>query len=105
MAIGLKTLPAVTVASGGTAVKLTANETWVTSVTIQAEFTNVSKICLGDSTVTTSTGIQIPIGDCATIDAPQGPRGGAEEFDLSKIYINSSTTGDGVRIIAFGRTP
>ena len=103
MALQLLTLPAVTVASGGTAVRLSSTSLYVLSVTIQADFANTSKVQIGSSGVTSSNGIEVPPGDIATIDAPVSPRGGSEEIDLKDVWINSSTTGDKVRVVTFVR--
>lgn len=100
MAVQLSTYPPVTIASGGTAVPLSATPTYVTSVTIQAAFTNVSKLSLGDSTVTSARGIEIPPGDTATIDGPVG-RFGIEEFLISTVYVVSATTNDSCRVLSF----
>jgi len=104
MGIQLVTLSPVTITSGGTARPLSATSILVTSITIQASFTNVGKLSLGDSTVTTSNGIEIPPGDTCTIDAPMGMRG-PEELDISTIYVVSATTNDSCKVLSFKRRP
>jgi hypothetical protein len=97
MAVKLLTAPVVTVSSAGTAVAIYSTQIPVTSVTIQALFTNVGKIYVGSSTVTSSTGLEIPAGDVITIDAPM-TRGHHEEFYLNEIYVNATVSNDAVKV-------
>lgn len=102
MAVKIATLPVVTVVSSGTAVPVHPSLLYVTSITIQADYTNVGNIYVGDSTVTTLNGLEIPPGDAAEITADNS-KAGSEEFDISQIYINSSTTGNKAKIAVFRR--
>lgn len=104
MAMQITTFPPVTIASGGVAVRISNLNLWVTSVTIEAAFTNVSKINVGDSTVTSSNGIEVTPGDTCAIEAPDGARNMAEML-LSDIWVVSATAGDSVRVAAFKRKP
>jgi len=104
MAVQLQTLDPVTVVSAGTAYPLSAVHTAVTSVTIQAEFTNVSKLVVGASNVSSANGVEVPPGDTALIMVPE--RGKAsDEFFLDEIFITSTTSGDKARIVAWRRKP
>lgn len=102
MAIKLLTLPLVTITNSNTAYPIYGTAIPVTSVTLQADFTNSAKIAVGGSTVLPSTGVEIPPGDTATIDAPI-INSRSEEMLLSDIYVTSSTGGQTVRVVAFGR--
>lgn len=103
MAVKIETIPTVAIVTGGTAVPVSAQSLHVTSVTIQADSANVGDVYFGDSTVTAINGQAISAMDTIQIEGPVGPRGYAEEFDLSKTFINSSTSGNKVRVIAFRR--
>lgn len=102
MAVKLVTFPPVAVASGGVAVPLSNQSLLISSVTIQANFTNVSKLVVGDSSVLPNSGIEIPPGDTVTIEGVR-QRVDLDELILSDIFINSSTSGDGCRIAGFKR--
>lgn len=101
-AVKLVTLSPVTVTVANTAVPLTSDPIWVTSVTIQASFTNVSKITVGDLNVTSSNGIEVPPGDTCTIEGTAGFKG-PEDFVTNEIFINSTTSGDSCRVSAWKR--
>lgn len=80
-----------TVNVAGTAVPLASSETRVLSVSIAWLPDNGrNKVYVGDSTVTSSNGIQISSGSVLTLQVN----------DLSKVYINSDRVGDGVSWIA-----
>ena len=104
MAVQLQTLDPITVAIANQAYPLSDEHISVTSVTIEAEFTNVSHIAIGSSVVTTTNGIQVPKGDTALIEGPRRPTG-SDEFFLDEVFVTSSSAGDGVRIVAWKRKP
>lgn len=103
MAVKLVTLPNVTLTSAGTAYQIYDQPLAVTSVTVQAEFTNAAKVALGGLGVSTTTGVEIPPGDTATIQADASSGRAAEEFYLNDIYACSSTSGQVIRVTAFTR--
>jgi hypothetical protein len=105
MAIQLVTLPPVTVSVANTAVPLASTPIAVTSVTITADPTNVGDIYFGGSNVTVSNGQPVPARDSGVIQGDSSPQGRTEEFFLNEVYINSATSGNSVRIIAFARKP
>lgn len=102
MAIKLLTLPLVTITNSNTPYAIYGSAIPVTSVTLQADFTNSAKIVVGGSSVLPTTGVEIPPGDTATIEAPI-INGRSEEILLSDIYVASSSGGQTVRAVAFGR--
>lgn len=104
MAIKVATLPVITVSSANTAVALHSTTLYATSITIQAEYTNVGNVAIGDSNVTALNGLELPPGDAAEITA-DNTKVGSEEFDVSQIFVNSSTSGNKVRIAVFKRVP
>lgn len=103
MAVKLKTVSTVTVSSAGTAVPLSATSLLVYSVSVQSLRTNTGYQYIGDSTVTSSNGQEFGPSDVAEVEGPSSPRGGQEQFDLSEIYVNSSTSSAEFRITAWIR--
>lgn len=97
----LKTLPAVTVSTNGTAVPLYSTSLMVYSVAVQSLNSNTGSQYVGDSTVTSSNGVRIGAGDSIDIDPPEAR--GFDQFDISKIYVNSSTDGAEFRVVAWIR--
>lgn len=96
----LKTFPAVTVTTAGTRVPLFPTETMVYSATIVSKASNTGIQYVGDVTVASANGIEILPGECAEFGTP--PKG-QDQFDLSQIYVNSSTNGAEFRVIAWTR--
>lgn len=104
MAVQLQTFDPVTVAVANTAYPLSSEAIPVVSVTIQAEFTNVSKLLVGSSNLDSSNAIEIPPGDTAMVITPVRPSGN-EEFLMNEIFVTSTTSGDIARIVAWRRRP
>lgn len=100
MALIPKTLSARTVATAGTPVALSASSLLVYAATVQSLSTNSGSQYLGDSTVDSSTGMEIKPGDIAEIEPPAKARGN-DMFDLSKWYVDSSSNGAEFRVIAW----
>ena len=101
MAAKIEARSVVTVVSGGTAVPLSATSLPVSSIIIQAEYTNIGRVSIGDSAVTTSTGIEIGPGDTFTLNIESLAKVG--EFDLADVYVVSNTAGDKVRLLILRR--
>jgi hypothetical protein len=100
VAIELVTFPVVDLANSNQAYALASSHIFVTSVTIQAEFNNTAKIALGGSSVTPSTGIEIPPGDTATIEIDKSQN---SEIYIDEIYLTTSVAGQAARVTAFKR--
>lgn len=98
----LKTFPAVTVTTAGTRVPLAASAALVYAVTVQSDSDNTGMQYLGDSTVTSANGTKFSPTDTIEVEAPAGARG-VDQFDISKIYVDSSTNGAIFRIVAWIR--
>lgn len=96
-----KTLSAVTVATAGTRQKLVATTTMVYAATVVSLSTNTGTQYIGDSTVAASNGLPFPGDGCIELDV-EGIKA-ADQFDLSKWYVDSSTNGAEFRIIAWVR--
>lgn len=104
MAVQLQTYDPITVTVANTAYPLSSEHIAVVSVTVQAEFTNTSKILVGSSNVSSSNAIEVPAGDTALIMTPQRPSG-SEEFYLDEVFVTSTTSGDKARVVAWKRKP
>lgn len=96
-----KTLPAITVATAGDAQPISSSSLNAYSVVITSLTANTGTQYLGDETVTSSTGQTFGPGDCMELDAPDVR--GVDQFDLSKIYVDSSVSGAVFRIAAWVR--
>jgi len=102
MAAGYK-LTSVTknVASAGTAERLTAAMTLTHSVEIAARDSNTGDVYIGDSTIdNTATGLSA--GESMTVSAPL-VRGNQGELDLTEIFVDADTNGEGVNLTYVSR--
>jgi len=102
MALQVFLLPAVTVATAGTAVQITALNRATMSVLVQASKDNVGRIFVGDSTVDSSNGIELDPGEAKEI-TPEEVGRSSEEVILSDIFVDSQFDADSVRIAFLGR--
>ena len=80
-----------TVAAAGTAEAVVSSETDYNMVQINALPTNTGNVYIGDSSVSSSTGYVLDAGD--TIILPIK--------DLSTIYVDADTAGEGISWIAY----
>jgi len=105
MAIQLSTEDPIIIAASNVAQPIAAVSRPVTSVIVQADSGNSANVYVGDSTVTTSNGLEIPPG--ATVDATGDNvgRGGDDEMMSGDIFVISGTAGMKVRIAIFKRKP
>ncbi len=85
----LKTLTAVSATS--TAAPLSATNLWVKSVTIQNLSSSSNEVYFGDSTVTSSNGIELPVGASASIDSNCTPSSEQREINLKDIYVRCAS--------------
>ena len=97
MALILKTF-ARTVATAGTAVPLSTTQLFTTAFVIQANGNNAGLIYVGDSDVSSSNAPYRSTGATNEKEGQPVSRGVIQTFDLSKIYINASSSGDGVKV-------
>lgn len=107
MAVEPFNLTPITITVANTAVSVdtgASTDRPVTSVSIQADKDNTGDIVIGGLGVTTTNGIQLGPGDVVEFEGDNAKHG-AEELLLSSIYINSATSGNSARVIAFRRTP
>jgi hypothetical protein len=83
-----------TVASAGTAEKLSTTPTHIVRVTVVAETDNTGTIAVGNSTVvaalSTRRGTPLSAGDSITI----------EVNELTDVWLDSTVAGDGVTFLA-----
>jgi hypothetical protein len=85
----------VAVSSAGTAVQLETAKTVWNMVTIIAKSGNSGRIFIGGSDVDSSTGRGLSAGDSISIEP-----GKSHHVDLSAIYIDASSSADGVDFFA-----
>jgi len=79
----------VTVGTAGTAEPLSDTSIAIpdgTPVAVRADGDNSTPVYLGDSTVTTTDGVELTAGDGVNINVT----------DVSKLYVDAETAGDGV---------
>lgn len=93
----LRTLADKTVAAAGTAEPISATSIKARAVYIQGLDTNTNDVYVGDSNVAAGRGIQLDSRVRVKFTA-EGPGSSAEFFDLSEIYIDVDTNGEGVKI-------
>ena len=100
MAVKLTTGLVISVTVAGTAVPLntaTPIPRAASSVLIQADFSNTGSVYIGDSTVTTSTGFELPAGGSIEIGGDHR-RLGQDEIILNDLFVNADTSNDKVRV-------
>lgn len=85
----------VTVATAGTRVPLSATRLLAASFAIQADSANAGDVFIGDVSVTAANGFLVTSLGLNGDDV----RGISQDFDLSKIYIDSDTDADAVRVL------
>lgn len=102
MALIIVTLSPVTVSSAGNAVQLSSSSIFTSSATIQADVDNSGNIYIGDSSVTSSNGIELKPGDVYEFSGDD-IRGIGEQIDLSDLYVDAATSNDSVRVTYFKR--
>ena len=107
MAVDLKGLGAVTVVTAGTAVPLSATQIITPNVVVQALSTNTGKIFVGGSNVSNSANYAAALqpGESLEITGPVAAGSKEEEVDLSRIYIDASSSGDQASVGYFARRP
>ena len=87
--------------TAGTRVALVAASTIVYDVSIKALAANTGKIYVGSVAVTSSNGYELSAGESVTLGSmvQSNDLGRPPKIDLSGVYIDSSVSGEGVRII------
>lgn len=96
MAVRLKSIAPVAVASAGTAVQLSSTDILFVKAIFQAKAGNTGTLFLGDSDVKASTarGIALAAGASITIDADEH---GA--ISLKEMFADATVNGDSVSIV------
>lgn len=96
MALLIKTF-ARTVTTAGTRIPLSTSRIFTTAFMIRADHTNVGAIYVGDSTVAAANAPALYADETNEKEGQTVSRGKIQTFDLSKIYIDASTSGEGVK--------
>ncbi len=88
-----------TVTAAGTAEALEASTKLVYKVKLKALSTNTDLVYVGDSTVAAATGFSLAAGVELSLTDLIGSS--EDVMDLSKIYIDSAVSGEGVSVVYF----
>jgi hypothetical protein len=104
MALILKTF-SKNVTTAGTRVALSATKLYTTAFAVRAKSANTGVIYIGDSTVTSSTGMFLASGEANSKEGKTNARGTIQTFNLEKIYIDSSVNGEGVIVEYIAEEP
>lgn len=97
------TIPEITVSTAGTRVQVSATDTPITSIIIQASSGNSGVIYAGDSNVSATAGIVLSAGQGWAVTADASGRFGHEEMVLSDYWVDAATNGDKVKVIYMKR--
>ena len=87
------------VTTAGTREQLITVATSVRTVIIQSKRANTDNIFVGDSNISSTTGISIAPGDSISFDPPKDKHGTNSLFDLSDFWLDSAVNGEGVTFI------
>lgn len=90
-------LAKVTIATAGTPVQLNPADWQATSLLIQADPLNTGSIYVGDTTVSSSTGIALSAGQTLSI-TPDEIRAHSEGIVMNDIWFDTATGGNAARI-------
>jgi hypothetical protein len=94
MAVVIKTLSQVTVATSGTEQRLSATDVeYVVKVILSVPAANTGTMYVGDSGVNVNNGIAIIKGTSLEIAAPQG-----DFLDVKNMYVDAATDGDKINV-------
>lgn len=74
----------------GSAQRLSASNLWVKSLVVQASSANTGTNYVGDSTVTTTTGIQLTAGQMFSVNTVQGKHENKGQINLYDVFALSS---------------
>lgn len=104
MALKLITLPAVTVATAGTAQTISSSRIASMTVLVQASKDNTGRIYVGDENVNSTNGNELDPGEAMEI-TPEEIGGSSEEVIISDIFVDAQFDSDIARISFLGRRP
>ena len=87
------------VTAAGTAEQLSSTRIECFALTIQAKEDNTNDVCIGDSTVLCASepGVMLEARESWTPPSPDR----RQHFDLSKIYVDAETNGEGVSYLCW----
>lgn len=95
MSIKLFTVPQVTVTTAGTRVQVSATDTPITTILVQADPNNTGYIYVGDSSVSsTRASAALGPGQSEAITSDASGRAGWDEYVLSDFYLDANTNGN-----------
>lgn len=97
MARKLFTQASVNIPTAGTRVQISASETPIDSVVIQAQASNTGLVWVGDSDVAANRGIELSPGQAITLTAETIGKAG-DEYILSDVWVDTATNGNDVNV-------
>lgn len=93
------------VTTAGTAVPLSTSKIYTTSFAVRAKKTNSGDLYIGNSDVTAANGMYLQPQESNEKTAQPVSRGVIQLFDLSKIYMNAASSGDGAIVEYLAEEP
>lgn len=102
VAVKVKTVGVVTVATAGTRVPLSATSMLVYGASVQSYRSNTGYQYIGDDTVSSANGYEFAPSDVAEIEPPMGGRE-PQQFDLKDVYVDATVNGSTFRVTAWIR--
>ena len=94
----LKLFGVVTIATAGTAQRITTEEIVTPAVYIQADSGNTGMIYAGDEDVDDENGIELAAEDAFTADGSSFQHTHGSQFVMSDIWLDTETNGNKARI-------
>jgi uncharacterized protein with beta-barrel porin domain len=92
----------VTVTTAGTRVQVSTTDLWVKKIVVRGHAANTGHIYLGTSTVSSTVGLHLKVGDPPLVIGDLESRGGIDDvFNLKNMYIDSSVNGEKLSILYF----
>lgn len=103
MALKPVTIAEITVATAGVRQRVSTADLPIDSIVFQANSSNVGFIYVGDENTSATRGFELAAGDVVSFSPDQAGRSGSEEFYLNDWYLDTSNSGDKVKITYLSR--
>lgn len=84
--------------AAGSELQFSTSEVLTPMIVITAPAANTGNMYVGDSTVTSANGLELPKGGAPVIIKAPVVNGHQQMFDLSKLYFDAATSGDKLRV-------
>lgn len=90
-----------TVTTAGTRVQVSTTDLWVKKVVIAGHAANTGNIFIGDSTVSSTVGLQMKAGAAPVVLGDLEINGRDDFFNLKNMYVDVSVSGEKVSFLYF----